>query len=77
MGNAKRNTVQGEGDRESAKRYNEATQDFVESGKVEEAAEKASEQSKDEAESAEAKGRSRAKEFDPQVERDFSKGKPS
>ncbi len=31
---------QGEGNREAAKEYNEATEDFVESGKVEENADK-------------------------------------
>ncbi len=30
--------IQGEGDRESAREYNEATREFIESGKVDEAA---------------------------------------
>ncbi len=74
MGYAKQKDIQGEGDRESAKRYNESTKDFVESGKVDEAAERAGGQSSEEATTAERKGKSRAKEFDPQDKRDFSKG---
>jgi hypothetical protein len=59
---------QGEGDRESARRYNKAQQEFVKSGKVEQAAKG----SKDDPE-AEAKGKARAKEFDPEEERDYTK----
>ena len=65
--------IQGEGDRESAKRYNENTQEFVKSGKVEEAARKAGEADEKEMERAEKSGEERAKEFDPAVERDYSK----
>ena len=64
---------QGEGDRESAKRYNEDTQEFVESGKVEEAAKKAGQGDKKEMERAEQAGKDRAKELDPAVDRDYSK----
>ena len=64
---------QGEGDRESAKRYNEDTQKFVESGKVDEAAKKASQGDKKEMERAEQAGKDRAKELDPAVDRDYSK----
>lgn len=39
---------QGEGDRESARRYNKDTQEFVESGKVDEAARRAGEGDKQE-----------------------------
>ncbi len=77
MGYAKQNDMQGEGDRESAKRYNESTKEFVESGKVKDAAERAGEQSSEEATTAERKGKARAKEFDPQVKRDFSEGEDS
>jgi hypothetical protein len=59
---------QGEGDRESARRYNEATRKFVESGKVEQAAHEATEDP-----AAEAEGRRRAKEFDPETRRDYTK----
>lgn len=59
---------QGEGDRESAQRYNEATRKFVESGKVEQAAHDAKEDL-----AAEEKGRERAKEFDPETRRDYTK----
>lgn len=64
---------QGEGDRESAKRYNEDTQEFVESGKVDEAAKKAGQGDKKEMERAEQAGKDRAKELDPAVDRDYSK----
>lgn len=64
---------QGEGDRESAKRYNEATRKFVESGKVDEAARKAAEQDPEEAKESERKGRERAKEVDPAVHRQYDK----
>ncbi len=70
MGDKNRN--QGEGDRESAKRYNEDTQAFVKSGKVEDAARKAGEGDKQEMERAEKAGKDRAKEFDPAVKRDYS-----
>jgi len=64
---------QGEGDRESAKRYNENTQKFVESGKVEEAAKKAGQGDKHAMERAERAGKDRAKELDPAVDRNYSK----
>lgn len=64
---------QGEGDRESARRYNRNTQEFVESGKVDEAARRAGEGDPKEMEQAEKSGKERAKEFDPAVERDYSK----
>ncbi len=63
---------QGEGDRESAKRYNEATREFVQSGKVDEAAESA-EQDPEEAKESERAGRQHAKELDPAVHRDYEK----
>lgn len=64
---------QGEGDLESGRRYNEKTQKFVESGKVDEAARKAGEGDKQEMERAEQSGKDRAKELDPAVERNYSK----
>lgn len=66
-------TNQGEGDRESARRYNRNTQKFVESGKVEEAAKRAGDADPKELEEAEKAGKKRAKELDPAVERDYSK----
>lgn len=69
----KGNKVQGEGDREAARRYDEATREFVESGKVEEAAARAAEQDSEEARQAEQAGRERAKEGDPAVHRDYRK----
>jgi hypothetical protein len=63
--------IQGEGDRESAREYNEATRRFVESGKVEKAARSAGEQDSAEAERAEQAGFERAKEKDPAVHRDY------
>lgn len=62
--------MQGEGDKEAAREYNEATRDFVESGKVSEATENNGEQDPAEAERAERAGRDRAKEKDPSVSRD-------
>lgn len=64
---------QGEGNREAARQYNEETREFAESGKVDEAAEKASEQDPGEAEAAERAGEERAKEKDPEVVRDYDK----
>ena len=65
--------LQGEGDREAAERYNEATKEFVESGKVEEAAAEAGEQSEEEGTSAREKAAKRAKDLDPLEQRDFDK----
>ncbi len=64
---------QGEGDREAAKRYSEETREFVDSGKVDEAAQRAKEQDPAEGEAAEKAGRERAKEVDPAVHRDHRK----
>jgi len=68
----KPDTKQGEGDRESAERYNEATRDFVDSGKVDDAPDPAG-QPEEAAEWAERKGKSRARELDPEVHRDYQK----
>jgi hypothetical protein len=57
---------QGEGNREAARRYNEDQQQFVQSGKVEQAAEDAKGQDPAEAEAAEKAGKERAKGFDPE-----------
>lgn len=67
---------QGEGNREAAREYNEAQQRFVEQGKVDEAARKAKKDleadvEKDELGRAEKEGKARAKEFDPNVKRDY------
>lgn len=59
---------QGEGDHESAKRFNQDQQAFVKSGRVDEAARAAKEDPE-----AERKARARAKEFDPEENRDYSK----
>jgi len=56
---------QGEGDRESARRYNADVKEFVEAGKVDEAARRAGEQDPAEGKAAEQAGKDRAKEFDP------------
>jgi hypothetical protein len=61
---------QGEGDREAARRYNADQKDFVDAGRVAEAAEQAAPrdaQEKSALERAEKKGRSRAKGEDPTV----------
>ena len=68
----------GEGDRESDRNYRERTKEFVESGKVEEKAEQAKPADDEEAEAlkkAEEAGKRRAKEKDPAVTRDYSKGR--
>lgn len=67
------NKNQGEGDRESAARYNEATQEFVKSGKVKAAARRAAGQDPQEARESEREGRKRAKEEDPAVHRNYKK----
>lgn len=64
---------QGEGDRESARRFNRNAQEFVESGKVDDAARRAGEGDQKEMDQAEKAGRERAKELDPAVERDYTK----
>lgn len=63
---------QGEGNREADRHYRERTRDFVESGRVEEAARKArpeSQREADEMRRAEETGRERAKEEDPAIRR--------
>lgn len=67
---------QGEGDREAARHYNEATEEFVESGKVQQQQEdrkNISEAEKAELERAEEAGKDRSHEHDPAVSRDYSK----
>jgi len=65
--------VQGEGDKEADRHYRERTREFVESGRVDEAAENARDQDPDEARKAEEEGRRRAKEMDPDVHRNYDK----
>ena len=79
----------GEGNYKASRQYNEATKKFVDSGRVDEAARDAEPDSESEAlqmASAEAEGRSRAKEEDPALHRRAkdteknqgdSRGKPS
>jgi len=64
--------VQGEGNYEASRTYNEATKRFVESGKVDKAAHDAAPTTDAEAlqlAAAEAEGKSRAKEEDPMLTR--------
>jgi hypothetical protein len=68
--------LQGEGDREFARRYGEATKAFVESGKVKDRADTTttiSSEEKRELGEAEKAGKERAKEEDPAVRRDYFK----
>jgi hypothetical protein len=65
---------QGEGDKDAAEHYNRNTRDFVESGKVKPATERAKEGDKEEMQQAEERGKERAREYDPNVDRDYSKG---
>lgn len=64
---------QGEGNRGAANAYNEATEKFVKSGKVEEKAREAAKaldgKEKDELKRAEAEGKSHSHGEDPAVER--------
>jgi len=71
--NPEHDKIQGEGDKEAARRYTESAHEFVESGKVPEAAERASDQDPQEAEQAEHTGRQRSKEQDPAVHRDYQR----
>lgn len=67
---------QGEGDRESARRYNEKSRDFVESDKGKAAAKKpdhSGRNSREELKKAEEDAVARAKENDPEALRDYSK----
>ncbi len=64
--------VKGEGDYQSARNYNDATREFAKSGKVDGAAEAAKPESPEKAaelERAEAAGKARAKEEDPNLDR--------
>lgn len=69
-----KSNVQGEGDYESARRYDKNVRDFVKSGHVEEAAEEARKAraggEREEMNRAEKAGKDKAKGFDPQVKRD-------
>ena len=71
--------VYGEGNYAASKQYNDATREFVQSGRVEEAARNAAPQSDADAldmQAAEAEGKRHAKEEDPALERKRS-GLPS
>jgi hypothetical protein len=71
-GAGKDDAVQGEGNYEAARRYDEAQKRFVDSGRVDEAAEQAAPKSEAEADAlrrAEEAGKSHAKDEDPDVER--------
>lgn len=73
MGERDKPRNQGEGDREAAKRYSEDTREFIDSGKVDEAARAAEKQDPAEGEAAEKAGKARARELDPAVHRDHNK----
>ncbi|MEE4376451.1 MAG: hypothetical protein V2J55_02920 [Candidatus Competibacteraceae bacterium] len=67
--------VKGEGDHEAARHYNESTQDFVDSGQVQEQEETTrdvSEQERERLTTAEKAGEEKAKEHDPSINRDYS-----
>lgn len=69
MGNEKQ--IQGEGDKEAARRYEEAVEETVERGEVEERADERREKPGKDERQAEKEGESRAKEKDPAVKRDY------
>lgn len=61
---------EGEGNRTAARNYNQATEDFVKSGKVDEkarAATRMTDKERQESEAAEHAGKARAREEDPAV----------
>jgi hypothetical protein len=68
---------EGEGNRTAAKAYNKGVQDFVKSGRVDKAAKEAEKAvegaEREELDAAEREGKSHAREFDPEEERDYSK----
>ncbi len=64
--------MHGEGDRESARKYNEAAHRFVKAGKAKHTA-KRTKLSKADLDLAEHTGKKRAKEEDPSVSRDYKK----
>jgi hypothetical protein len=64
---------QGEGNREAAREYNKDTREFIESGKVDEAAKRAKDQDPEEAREAEKAGLEKAREKDPAETRDYDK----
>jgi hypothetical protein len=75
-----RDQVQGEGNYDAARQFDEAERKFVESGKVEAAARAAAPRSEAEQEEmldAERKGRSRAKEEDPAIRRPQTDSSPA
>ena len=68
--------LQGEGDRESARRFNEASQEFVTTDQKQKSAKVTDHRgrhSPEEIKKAEEKAANRAKENDPEAVRDFSK----
>jgi hypothetical protein len=68
---------QGEGDREAARRFNRKSEEFAHSRKGKNAIEEGAELSEEEAREArrkEREGLQRAKEEDPQVVRDYTRG---
>lgn len=70
------NKNQGEGDRESARRYNEATEKFVKSAKGRDERHKADhsgDNEKSELDAAVREAESHAKEHDPESKRDYSR----
>jgi hypothetical protein len=66
------NRNEGEGSRSAARQYNEGATKTARKKKMPSAAPR-SEQEREEMERAEEEGRSRAKEFDPAVDRDFTR----
>lgn len=72
MDKKKNPDLQGEGNYEAARRYDKATTDFVQSGKVDEAARNArpkNETEADEMQKAEQQGKSHAKDEDPALKK--------
>ena len=72
-GDRDKNRNQGEGDRESARRYNEAVRETVESGEVERREDERRGSDDPELREAEEEGKERARERDPEVSRDYRK----
>lgn len=70
---SKESNIQGEGDYESARRYQEETEQFVKSGKMKRKTASIGQSDEVELGEAEKAGADRAKEEDPAVTRDYSK----
>ncbi|MGH8523647.1 MAG: hypothetical protein ACREXY_05355 [Gammaproteobacteria bacterium] len=73
MNSADKDRMHGEGDRESARKYNEAARRSVKAGKAKHTGKETPNLFQAELDRAEHTGKKRAKEEDPSVSRDYKK----